>query len=237
MYLVMPESVDQAIAVLVADDDPNIASLIAMECEEEGYQVDVVSDGQQAILRLRDGNYSLAVLDWDMPMMSGYDVCRRLRDKGSHVPILMVTAKDDVDDRVKALDAGADDYLCKPFNVRELLARVRALVRRSAVGQGDGDRLVFEVIQLTRSEHRCFIAEQETHLTVREFNLLAALMERPGQVFSRAQLIEKVWGEDYFGDESVVDTYIKYLRVKLDKGGARGLVQTVRGVGFTLRSA
>lgn len=237
MALVMPESADQVIAVLVADDDPNIASLIAMECEEEGYQVDVVSDGQQAILKLRDGRYSLAVLDWDMPMMSGYDVCRRLRDKGNYVPILMVTAKDDVDDRIRALDAGADDYLCKPFNVRELLARVRALVRRSTVGQGEGDRLVFDVIRLTRSEHRCFIAEQETHLTVREFNLLAALMERPGQVFSRAQLIEKVWGEGYFGDESVVDTYIKYLRAKLDKSGVRGLVQTVRGVGFTLRSA
>lgn len=233
----MAELPGKALSILVADDDANIASLIAMECEEEGYQVEVVSDGQQAILRLREGVFSLAILDWDMPIMSGYDVCRRIRDKGGNLPVLMVTAKDEVDDRIKALDAGADDYLCKPFNIRELLARVRALVRRANVDHKEGDRLAFESIQVIRSEHRCVIDGQEIHLTVREFDLLAALMDRPGQVFSRARLIEKVWGEDYFGDESVVDTYIKYLRAKLDKAGAQGFIQTVRGVGFTLRRA
>ena len=124
-------SKEAVIRIIVADDDPNIANLISMECEDDGYFVDVVSDGQQAIEKLREETFDLAILDWDMPLMTGYDVCKRLRDKGSRLPVLMVTAKDDIDDRIKALDAGADDYLCKPFNVRELLARVRSLVRRS----------------------------------------------------------------------------------------------------------
>lgn len=230
------ESTNNKISILIADDDANISNLISMECEEEGYSVDVVSDGQQAILKLRNSNlYSLAILDWDMPMMSGYDVCQRLREKGAKIPILMVTAKDEVDDRVKALDAGADDYLCKPFNIRELLARVRSLVRRSVGETSDKNILKFENIILNKDEHRCVISNKEVHLTVREFGLLAALMDQPNQVFPRGQLIQKVWGDDYFGDESVVDTYIKYLRSKLKDSGEGELIKTIRGVGFSLR--
>ena len=232
------ESSDKSkkISILIADDDENISKLISMECEEEGYSVDVVSDGQQAILKLRNNNlYSLAILDWDMPMMSGYDVCRMLREKGSKIPILMVTAKDEIDDRVKALDAGADDYLCKPFNIRELLARVRSLVRRSIGETSEKSILKFENITLNKDEHRCTIASKEIHLTVREFGLLSALMGQPNQVFPRGQLIQKVWGDDYFGDESVVDTYIKYLRAKLKDSGEGELIKTIRGVGFSLR--
>ena len=172
------ELTNNKISILIADDDANISNLISMECEEEGYSVDIVSDGQQAILKLRNSNlYSLAILDWDMPMMSGYDVCQRLREKGAKIPILMVTAKDEVDDRVKALDAGADDYLCKPFNIRELLARVRSLVRRSVGETSDKNILKFENIILNKDEHRCVISNKEVHLTVREFGLLAALMD------------------------------------------------------------
>ena len=232
------ESSDKSkkISILIADDDENISKLISMECEEEGYSVDVVSDGQQAILKLRKNNFfSLAILDWDMPMMSGYDVCRMLREKGSKIPILMVTAKDEIDDRVKALDAGADDYLCKPFNIRELLARVRSLVRRSIGETSEKSILKFENITLNKDEHRCTISNKEIHLTVREFELLAALMGQPNQVFPRGQLIQKVWGDDYFGDESVVDTYIKYLRAKLKDSGEGELIKTIRGVGFSLR--
>ena len=227
---------NKKISILIADDDENISKLISMECEEEGYSVDVVSDGQQAILKLRNNNlYSLAILDWDMPMMSGYDVCKMLREKGAKIPILMVTAKDEIDDRVKALDAGADDYLCKPFNIRELLARVRSLVRRSIGDTSEKNILKFENITLNKEEHRCIISDKEIHLTVREFALLAALMDQPNQVFPRGQLIQKVWGDDYFGDESVVDTYIKYLRSKIKKSGEDELIKTIRGVGFSLR--
>ena len=231
-----PSDKSKKISILIADDDINISQLISMECEEEGYSVDVVSDGQQAILKLRNNNfYSLAILDWDMPMMSGYDVCKMLREKGAKIPILMVTAKDEIDDRVKALDAGADDYLCKPFNIRELLARVRSLVRRSIGETSEKNILKFENIILNKDEHRCIISGKEIHLTVREFDLLSALMDRPNQVFSRGKLIQKVWGDDYFGDESVVDTYIKYLRSKIKESSEGELIKTIRGVGFSLR--
>lgn len=225
------------ISILIADDDEDVLQLMSMECEEEGYSVDVVSDGQQAILKLRKNPYELAILDWDMPMMSGYDVCRMLREKGAKIPILMVTAKYEVDDRVKALDAGADDYLCKPFNIRELLARVRSLVRRNIGETSEKNILRFENIVLNKSEHRCIISSKEIHLTVREFGLLAALMDQPNQVFPRGQLIQKVWGDDYFGDESVVDTYIKYLRSKIKDTGEGDLIKTIRGVGFSLRKS
>ena len=223
--------------IIVADDDPNIASLISMECEDDGYSVDVVSDGQQAIEKLREETFDLAILDWDMPLMTGYDVCKRLRDKGSRLPVLMVTAKDDIDDRIKALDAGADDYLCKPFNVRELLARVRALVRRSSFLDEKANNLQYDCLSLVVDEHRFAVNGKDIHLTVREFSLMEALLESPKQVISRDRLLEQVWGADYFGDVTVVDTYIKYLRAKLAKEGVGEMIKTVRGVGFTLRDS
>ncbi|MEB3176467.1 MAG: response regulator transcription factor [Synechococcus sp.] len=225
------------IRILVADDDKNIAQLIAMECELEGLAVDVVKDGQQAILRLREADYALAILDWNMPLMSGYDVCRRLRETGSGLPILMVTARDQTDDLVQALDAGADDYLCKPFNIRALIARVKALLRRTSASRPSQDVLRFQQIELDTKRHCCSLDGALLHLTVREFDLLVALMEHPGQAMTRTQLIERVWGDDYFGDESVVDTYIRYLRKKLEADGAPRLIQTIRGVGFSLRAA
>lgn len=223
------------IRILVADDDPGIASLISMECEDDGYIVDVVSDGQQAMEKLKAGSFSLALLDWDMPFMTGYDVCKRLRDKGSRIPVLLVTAKDDVDDRIKALDAGADDYLCKPFNVRELLARVRALVRRSSFHDEKINQLSYNTLSLIVDEHRFAVDGRDVHLTVREFSLMEAFMKSPKQVLSRDYLLEAVWGSDYFGDITIVDTYIKYLRAKLSNQGVGELIKTVRGVGFTLR--
>ena len=225
------------ITILVADDDVNIAQLISMECEEEGFNVESVHDGQQALLQLRQKEFQLAILDWDMPLMSGYDVCQRLRDTGNTIPILMVTAKDEVEDRVKALDAGADDYLCKPFNIRELLARVRALVRRNSNTSNKKALLEYGALSINRPEHICSVNGKAIHLTVREFDLLSTLMEQPKQVISREQLLTEVWGEDYFGDITVVDTYIKYLRVKLRTHGLGEMIQTIRGVGFTLRES
>ena len=231
----MTEQTD--IRILVADDDKNIAQLIAMECGLEGFAVDVVKDGQQAILKLRESAYSLAILDWNMPLMSGYDVCRRLRETGSGLPILMVTARDQTDDLVQALEAGADDYLCKPFNIRALIARVKALLRHTSASKPSKDLLRFEKIELDTKQHRCLIDGSPLHLTVREFDLLVALMEHPGQAMTRTQLIERVWGDDYFGDDSIVDTYIRYLRKKLEADGTPRLIQTIRGVGFSLRPA
>lgn len=224
-----------SVRILLADDDPNIAELIQMECEAEGYSVTVCSDGKQALASLRESQFDLTILDWDMPILTGIDLCKRMRDTGIRTPVLMVTAKDQVDDRINALDAGADDYLSKPFNIREMLARVRALLRRSTPDNGERDLYEWSFIRLMPAEHRCLLDGKDIHLTVREFDLLEALMINQGLVMSKSQLIEKVWGDDYFGDDTVVDTFVKYLRQKLEAGGRERVVQTVRGVGFSLR--
>lgn len=226
---------DTTSKILIADDDVDIAKLLAMECSAEGYSTEECHDGLQALESIRKQPPHLAILDWNMPMMSGIDVCHRLRETGSQLPVLMITAKDEVDDMIKALDAGADDYVSKPFNMRELLARIRALIRRSQPQKDNKNNLRYEDIEMITSEHRCSFDGNNLQLTVREFDLLMAFLQHPKQVLSRAQLIERVWGDDYFGDESVVDTYVRYLRQKLEKDGRPRIIQTVRGVGFCLR--
>ena len=222
--------------ILVADDDSDMLNLIRMECEEEGFCVETASNGQEAIIKIRETDLLMAVLDWDMPFMSGFDICKRLRQQGNQLPILMVTAKDDVEDRILALDAGADDYVCKPFNIRELLARVNALARRVLSSPESSEILTYDCIEINKAQHECTIDGKSVHLTVREFDLLSALLIHPNQVLTRGQLIQTVWGDDYFGDESVVDTYIRYLRKKITSVvGSTEFIQTIRGVGYTLK--
>tara|TARA_Y100000385_G_scaffold209544_1_gene217376 strand:- start:147 stop:842 length:696 start_codon:yes stop_codon:yes gene_type:complete len=219
--------------VLVADDDENILLLLQMELEAEGFVVNAFSDGSSAMSLLRDSPPDLALLDWNMPGMTGLDICRRLRDTGVFLPVIMITARDEMDDRVAALESGADDFISKPFNIREVLARVHALMRRS---KGfSSDKIQVGDLLLNGAERTALINGHALTLTVREFDLLECMMRHPRQALTRAQLIQHVWGEDYFGDENVVDVYVRYLRKKLEAEGSERIIQTVRGVGFSLR--
>ena len=225
------EATDQVI--LVADDEANILMLLEMELQAEGFKTIGCNDGAKALAQIRESTPALALLDWNMPIITGLDVCRRLRDTGNRLPVIMVTARDEMDDRVAALEAGADDFISKPFNIREVLARVKALLRRSTVVSPD--QLSFGDLNLNGSERRCSYGGQELNLTVREFDLLECFLRNPRQALSRTQLIQNVWGEDYFGDDNVVDVYVRYLRRKLEDVKPERIIQTIRGIGFALR--
>ena len=225
------EATDQVI--LVADDEANILMLLEMELQAEGFQTIGCNDGAKALAQIRESPPALALLDWNMPIITGLDVCRRLRETGNRLPVIMVTARDEMDDRVAALEAGADDFIAKPFNIREVLARVKALLRRSIAISPD--QLSFGDLHLNGSERRCSYGGQELNLTVREFDLLECFLRNPRQALSRTQLIQNVWGEDYFGDDNVVDVYVRYLRRKLEEIKPERIIQTIRGIGFALR--
>ena len=219
--------------ILIADDEANILMLLEMELQAEGYSTTCCEDGGKALAAIREAQPSIALLDWNMPIISGLDVCRRLRDTGNQLPVIMITARDEMDDRIAALEAGADDFIAKPFNIREVLARVKALLRRSIVVRPD--HLNFGDLALNGPERRCRYAGSELNLTVREFDLLECFMRNPRQALSRSQLIQHVWGDDYFGDDNVVDVYVRYLRKKLEDVKSERVIQTIRGVGFALR--
>ena len=225
------DATDQVI--LVADDEANILMLLEMELQAEGFKTIGCNDGAKALAQIRESAPALALLDWNMPIITGLDVCRRLRDTGNRLPVIMVTARDEMDDRVAALEAGADDFISKPFNIREVLARVKALLRRSTAVSPD--HLSFGDLHLNGSERRCSYGGQELNLTVREFDLLECFLRNPRQALSRTQLIQNVWGEDYFGDDNVVDVYVRYLRRKLEEVKPERIIQTIRGIGFALR--
>ena len=225
------EATDQVI--LVADDEANILMLLEMELQAEGFQTIGCNDGAKALAQIRESPPALALLDWNMPIITGLDVCRRLRETGNRLPVIMVTARDEMDDRVAALEAGADDFIAKPFNIREVLARVKALLRRSIAISPD--QLSFGDLHLNGSERRCSYAGQELNLPVREFDLLECFLRNPRQALSRTQLIQNVWGDDYFGDDNVVDVYVRYLRRKLEEIKPERIIQTIRGIGFALR--
>ena len=225
------DATDQVI--LVADDEANILMLLEMELQAEGFKTIGCNDGAKALAQIRESAPALALLDWNMPIITGLDVCRRLRDTGNRLPVIMVTARDEMDDRVAALEAGADDFISKPFNIREVLARVKALLRRSTAVSPD--QLSFGELHLNGSERRCSYGGQELNLTVREFDLLECFLRNPRQALSRTQLIQNVWGEDYFGDDNVVDVYVRYLRRKLEEVKPERIIQTIRGIGFALR--
>ncbi len=219
--------------VLVIEDDTRIARLIERALVEAGYRVDVVGDGVAGLAGATQGIYHLIVLDVLLPRLDGVEVCRRLRQRGVRTPVLMLTARDAVSDRVRGLDAGADDYLVKPFALDELRARLRALQRREmhaaeeAITVGD--------LTLDPARREAERAGQRIELTEREWALLAYLARHAGQVLSEAEIIEQVWGYDTEATSNVVEVYIHYLRNKVDRGFARPLIRTVRGVGYTMR--
>ena len=219
--------------VLVVEDESKLARLLVRGLREEGHVADAAGRGEEALSMARATPYDAIVLDVMLPGLSGFDVCRALRDKGIWAPVLMLTARDAVEDRVEGLDAGADDYLMKPFSFEELLARLRALTRRAP-----GERpVVLEVgdLRLDPAAHRAWRGDSELDLSAKEFGLLELFMRHAGSVLTRDQLLGGAWDMAFEKRSNVVDVYVRYLREKIDRPFARESLETVRGVGYRLR--
>ncbi|MEL6164178.1 MAG: response regulator transcription factor [Cyanobacteria bacterium J06628_3] len=220
--------------IILVEDEIKLAQFLEMELSSEGYKVSVANDGMSGLILARESTPDLAILDWMLPGLSGIELCRRLRATGSKVPIILLTAKDEVSSRVEGLDAGADDYVIKPFSIEELLARIRAHLRRRTE-EDNRHILKFEDLSLNRQTRQVFRSNRAIELTVKEFDLLEYLMSNPRQVFTRDQILEKVWGYDFVGDSNVIEVYIRYVRIKLEENNEKRLIHTVRGVGYVLR--
>jgi len=219
--------------ILVVDDDRRITEVLRRALAYEGYSVDVALRGDEALQRAIERPPDLVVLDIMLPGIDGLEVCRRLRASGNQVPILMLTAKDSIPDRVAGLDTGADDYLVKPIELEELQARVRALLRRRNPEQTEALRFGdLELDTGTRLAHR---GSREISLSTTEYELLALFLRRPRQVLTRDVIMERVWGYDFEGESNVLEVYIGYLRSKLEAGGEPRLLHTVRGAGYVMR--
>jgi two-component system OmpR family response regulator len=223
------------VRVLIVEDEVKMAGLIRRGLREEGMAADVAIRGEDALWMAAATTYDAIVLDVMLPGLDGFETCRRLRDDAIWSPVLMLTARDSVEDRVAGLDGGADDYLTKPFSFAELLARLRALVRRGPIGRP----AVLEVgdLRLDPATHQVWRGDSEVVLSQKEFALLEAFMRRPGEVLSRYQLLEQAWDYEYENRSNVIDVYVRYLREKVDRPFGAESIETVRGVGYRLREA
>ena len=232
-----PES-DQ-LRLLLVDDEPKLTDFLKMELEVEGYEVEVAADGASGLIALRgEPGPDLVLLDWNLPDFTGLDICRRIRATGMTVPVLMLTGYDEVKDKVEALDAGVDDYLVKPFSIEELLARLRALQRRSQALQPQAsgpDLLQIGDLELNQANHDVRRGNRAIQLSNKEYQLLVFLMRSPNKVQSRLEILHGVWGESFYGDDNLLDVYIRYLRQKVESPDEPKLIHTVRGVGFMMR--
>ena len=224
--------------VLIVEDDEAISMLLRYNLEKEGYEIGVAMDGEEALLMTSERLPDLVILDWMLPKVPGIEVCRRLRAKpdARNIPIIMLTARGEETDRIRGLDIGADDYVTKPFSTTELLARVRAVLRRIRPGLAD-DRLVFGDIIVDRVSHRVKRAERDVHLGPTEFRLLDYFMQHPGRVFSREQLLDAVWGLDVYVEARTVDVHVGRLRKALNEGDELDPIRTVRSAGYALDKA
>lgn len=240
----MPPESPACPRVLVVDDERRLTDLLRLELDVEGYVVDVADDGASGLIRSRtEPAPDLIILDWNLPDFSGIDICQRMRAGGVHTPILMLTGHDDVHDRVKALDAGVDDYLVKPFSIDELMARLRAMHRRAETFSGSGSQkrqdVVLQVADLTLDTRTRDVKRngRSIQLSVKEYDLLNFLLRGAGRVLERQEIMRGVWGENFYGDDNLLDVYIRYLRQKIETKELPTLIHTVRGVGFILRSS
>lgn len=222
--------------ILVVEDEKKMARLLQLELEHEGFAVDVTYDGLDALEAFYANSYQFILLDVMLPSLSGMELLRRIRKQDAHVPVMLLTARDAVPDKVSGFDLGATDYMTKPFEIEELLARIRAHLRNT-VSASAVQEPVLQVGDLTLDEKTRTVirAKKEIELTPREYDLLLFLMKHEKQVLTRDQLLERVWGFQYAGDTNVVDVYIRYLRKKIDTGEKRKLIKTVRGVGYTIK--
>jgi two-component system, OmpR family, response regulator MprA len=226
---------EQQARVLVVDDEPAVQTALSRALKLERYEVTQAADGRAALERLGAMAYEVVILDVSMPHVDGLEVCRRLRESGDRTPVLMLTAREGVDDRVAGLDAGADDYLVKPFALRELLARVRALLRRAGDEDDQDSTLTFEDLRLDRLAHEAWRGERSLPLTRTEFLLLEMFLRHPRQVLTRSAIFEHVWGYDFGATSNSLGVYMGYLRRKTESGDEPRLLHTIRGVGYVLR--
>ncbi|MCC3145561.1 response regulator transcription factor [Halanaerobium sp. Z-7514] len=221
--------------ILIIEDDAQIARFVELELEHEGYQVKKFDNGYDGINALKEDDYDLLLLDLMLPGLDGIEVCNKVREF-SNLPIIMLTAKSELEDKVKGLDTGADDYLTKPFEIEELLARIRALLRRDKGDVEAANTLKIADIEVNLDAHQVKRAGQKIELTKKEYDLLVYLIKNEGIVVSRDKLLNNVWGYNYTGETNIVDVYIRYLRSKIDEPFEEKLIQTVRGVGYVMRS-
>lgn len=222
--------------VLVIEDEAEILSFLKPELTHEGYEVDTASDGRAGFEKIEKGNYDIVLLDIMLPGLNGIEVLRRAR-KFTDIPIIMLTARDQIADKVTGLDTGADDYLTKPFSIEELLARMRSALRRNSTRRDDGSSniLTFKDITLNQASFEAKVDGRNIELTKKEYQLLEYLMKNKNCVLTREQILNTVWGYDYMGDTNVVDVYIRYLRVKLDENSNEKYITTIRGTGYAMK--
>ncbi len=218
--------------ILLVEDEPNIARFVELELTHEGYEVVKAEDGREGLRLAEAGGFDLVLLDIMLPGLNGLEVLRRLR-KSSQLPVIMLTARDAVMDKVTGLDMGADDYITKPFSIEELLARIRTALRKTV--KQESKQLSYGPLVMDVLRYTVTIEEQPVDLTGREFSLLQALLENQGIVMTREVLMDQVWGYDFVGETNLVDVYIRYLRAKIAEKTDRKLIQTIRGVGYVLR--
>lgn len=219
--------------ILIIEDEKNIARVLELELKFEGYETGVAHTGSEGLIQFREQEWDLVLLDLMLPEIHGLDVLRRIRSSDENLPVILLTARNDVKDKVAGLDLGANDYVTKPFEIEELLARIRANLRLGRSGNSESHHFNdLDLDEITRAVRR---AGREIELTPREFDLLLFLMKHPKQVLTREQVLNAVWGYDYFGDTNVIDVYIRYLRKKVDAGEDITYIQTVRGVGYVLK--
>jgi two-component system OmpR family response regulator len=229
----MPEA--RGNRILVVDDEPNIADVVSMALRFQGFEVATAGSGTDAVAAVGRVKPHLIVLDVMLPDFDGFEVARRLGAQQARVPIIFLTARDATEDKVRGLTIGGDDYVTKPFSLEELVARVRTILRRAGLAEADSNRLVFEDLELDDDAHEVIRAGEPVDLTATEYRLLRYLMLNPRRALTRAQLLEHVWDYDFGGDARVLETYVSYLRKKLDRLGPP-LIHTVRGVGYALRT-
>ncbi len=221
--------------ILVVEDEDSLATLLQYNLDKEGYKVGLAGDGEEAMVMLDEQQPDLLVLDWMLPKVSGVEVCRRVRARAEtrNLPIIMLTARGEETDRIRGLDTGADDYIVKPFSMTELAARIRAVLRRIRPGLAD-DRVRYGDLLIDRAAHRVRRGPREVHLGPTEFRLLDYLMQHPGRVFSREQLLDAVWGSDVYVEARTVDVHIGRLRKALNEGAEDDPIRTVRSAGYSL---
>ncbi|MDX8046739.1 response regulator transcription factor [Gracilibacillus sp. S3-1-1] len=221
--------------ILIVEDEEKLARVLELELNYEDYQTTIAIDGQTAFQLLQENDYDLVLLDIMLPGMSGLEILRRYRKTNTATPILLLTARDEVHDKVSGLDLGANDYITKPFQMEELLARVRAQLRLVKPANSDQNQLNYQDLTIDLPSRDVIRDGQSIELTPREYDLLTFLLKNKNQVFNREQLLDKVWGFDYIGDTNIVDVYIRYIRNKIDKPFQKVTIQTVRGVGYTIK--
>ena len=221
--------------ILIVEDEPPLVEVIRYNLEKEGFRASVAADGEEAMILVDEDKPDMVILDWMLPRLSGIEVLRQIRKKGDarNLPIIMLTARSEEGDRIQGLDSGADDFIAKPFSPKELIARVRAILRRSRPSLSD-ERLSYADIVMDLATHRVTRSERAIHLGPTEFRLLRVLLEKPGRVFSREQLLDTVWGRDIYVETRTVDVHILRLRKALNEAGDADLIRTVRGAGYAL---